>query len=253
MSRFFLDISYKGTAYAGWQVQPNANTVQAEVDKALFTFFRREISSLGAGRTDAGVHARQLMVHVDISLEEVPQKLFHALNGLLPRDIGLNAILKPHQEDLHARFDAIARAYTYQIVRKKDPHHWEDALWVRQRIDLEEMKKAAAMLPGYREFGSFCKAHADNMTNFCRIDHAYFEERGELLLFHIRADRFLRGMVRAIVGTLLQVGSGAMSLDGFRKVIEAQDRRVAGPNAEAKGLFLVEVAYPQGALKQLYP
>ncbi|MCI4668445.1 MAG: tRNA pseudouridine(38-40) synthase TruA [Bacteroidia bacterium] len=250
MNRIFLDISYKGSNYAGWQVQPNANTVQAELNKALSTFFRRDVQSLGAGRTDSGVHAKQLFVHVDLE-EEIPGNLYHSLNGLLPKDIAINGIYLPKENELHARFDAIARAYTYQMVFKKNPHHWEDALWVRHSIDLEAMQKAADILKTYDEFGSFCKAHADNMTNFCRMDHAYFEEQGELVLFHIRANRFLRGMVRAIVGTLLLVGNGSMSLESFRELIEAQDRKKAGPNAAAKGLFLVEVAYPEGALTKI--
>lgn len=252
MKRYFLDISYKGTHYAGWQVQPNANTVQAELNKALATLFRQEIPTLGAGRTDSGVHARQLFVHVDLD-RELPHNFYHAINGLLPRDIALNGVYLPEKNDLHARFDAKARAYTYQMVLQKDPHHWEDALWVRHQIDLEAMQKGAEILLEYEEFGAFCKAHADNMTNFCRMDHAFFEQKDELLLFHIRANRFLRGMVRAIVGTLLLMGNGSLSHDGFRRIIESQDRQQAGPNAAAKGLFLVEVAYPENALRRLYP
>ncbi|MEO0896961.1 MAG: tRNA pseudouridine(38-40) synthase TruA [Bacteroidota bacterium] len=248
MPRYFLDIAYKGTQYAGWQVQPNANTVQAELNKALSTFLRKEMTSLGAGRTDAGVHATQLHVHIDVQ-EELPLQFFHSINGLLPNDIALNGVYRPVNPELHARFDAISRAYTYQLIFKKNPHHIHDAMWVRQQLDISKMKAAAAILREYKEFGAFCKAHADNHTNFCDIMHAYFEERDHLLLFHIKANRFLRGMVRAVVGTLLMVGSGKINLQEFRQIIESQDRKNAGSNAPAKGLFLVEVAYPEETLE----
>ncbi|MEM7369408.1 MAG: tRNA pseudouridine(38-40) synthase TruA [Bacteroidota bacterium] len=242
--RYILDISYQGANYAGWQIQPNANTVQAELDAALSTLLRTDIRSTGAGRTDAGVHARQLIVHFDHA-GEIPHSLLHGLNGILPYDIAANALFQPTTSDFHSRFTATSRSYVYQIVRQKSPEYYLTAHWIRYQIDVENMNRAAALLLEYDEFGSFCKAHADNATNLCQMYHAYWEESQDLLCFHIKANRFLRGMVRAIVGTLLLVGRGKMSLSEFRAVIEAQDRTAAGPAAEAKGLFLTEVGYPE--------
>ncbi|MEO1449800.1 MAG: tRNA pseudouridine(38-40) synthase TruA [Bacteroidota bacterium] len=248
--RFFLDISYKGTHFAGWQIQPNAWTVQAELEKALSTVFGQPTSCMGAGRTDAGVHAEQLMVHVDAP-RAMDLRILHQLNGLLGPDVAVNAIYKPVKPDLHARFDATYRAYRYQIIRRKSPIHREFAMWVRQVLDIPAMQTAAKILFEFEEFGSFCKSHAGNATNFCRIDRAEFEETGELLNFHIQADRFLRGMVRATIGTLLLVGQGKLDQEGFRAILAKQDRRAAGPNAPAAGLFLTKVGYPKGSLIQV--
>ncbi|MEL6672212.1 MAG: tRNA pseudouridine(38-40) synthase TruA [Bacteroidota bacterium] len=246
--RYVLDISYHGGAYAGWQIQPNAHTVQAELEGAMKTFFGEEVSVMGAGRTDAGVHGKQLMVHFDRE-EELALPFVHSLNGILPGDLAVNALYVAEDPEFHARFSATHRAYIYQLVRKKSPLWPGLAMWVRHPLDLEAMQAAARSLKDYESFGSFCKAHGANKTNRCRIDHAYWEENGDLLCFHIGADRFLRGMVRAIVGTLLLVGAGKMSLEEFRAVIEAEDRTQAGPNAPAHGLFLTEVRYPEDSLR----
>lgn len=249
--RYFLDIAYKGTRYAGWQVQANApNTVQAALDRALSVLLQAPVQSTGAGRTDTGVHARQLVVHFDTDAPVGPA-FVHSLNGLLPYDIAVNALLEPLQPDLHARFDAISRAYVYRVVRRKSPLDYEFALWVRQEIDMDKMNEAAAMLLEYEDFASFCKAHGNQDHTLCRMDRAVWEVEGECLLFHIRANRFLRGMVRALVGTLLWVGSGRLSTADFRAIIEARDRRRAGPNVDAQGLFLTEVNYPPGVLRVL--
>ena len=244
--RYVLDISYKGTHYAGWQIQPNAITVQEVLQEALTTFLRKPTTCTGAGRTDAGVHARQLIVHFDHEGPLNPRFL-HAVNGILPADIAVNAVCKSADPDFHARFHALNRAYVYQIVRRKSPLHEDFAYWVRYKLDVEAMNKAGELLKEYEEFGSFCKAYAANETNLCDIHHAYWEETDELLLFHIKANRFLRGMVRAVVGTLLEIGRGKIGMEGFRKVIEAQDRSAAGPAVAAKGLFLTEVNYPENS------
>lgn len=244
--RYILDISYQGTRYAGWQIQPNANTVQAELDTALSTLLRTKIRSTGAGRTDAGVHARQLIVHFD-HVGPVPDNLLHGLNGILPYDIAVKHLFRPNDPEFHSRFTASSRSYIYQIVRKKSPEYHQTAHWIRYEVDLEAMNTAASILMEYEEFGSFCKAHADNATNLCQMYHAYWQESGDLLCFHIKANRFLRGMVRAIVGTLLLVGRGKINIEDFRNIIEAQDRTAAGPAAAAKGLFLTEVGYPTGS------
>jgi tRNA pseudouridine38-40 synthase len=244
--RYFLDISYKGTHYAGWQRQKNALGVQEVLEKALSTFLRQATQAHGAGRTDTGVHARQLMVHFEYE-GKLDRSFFAGINGLLPYDIAVNKVLLPSHPGLHARFDAISRAYVYQIVRHKSPEHHEFAHWERQNLDLKAMAAAAATLLEFEEFASFCKAHGNQNHYRCDMQEVRWEEKDDLLLFHIRANRFLRGMVRAIVGTLLFVGRGKLTVEEFRQIIEAQDRQAAGPNAPAKGLFLTEVRYPVGS------
>lgn len=245
--RYVLDIAYDGTSYAGWQRQPNAHTVQAELEAALSTALRQETTCTGAGRTDTGVHARQLIVHFDHP-GALPPRFRHSLNALLPPAVAVHGLFRPADPDFHSRFHAVRRAYVYQIVRRKDAFLREQATWVRHSLDLPAMQAAAALLLEYDDFASFCKAHGANETTLCRMDAAYWREEGELLCFHIAANRFLRGMVRAIVGTLLEVGRGRRDLADFRRVIEARDRRAAGPNAAPQGLFLTEVCYPPGSL-----
>lgn len=248
--RYVLDISYKGTNYAGWQVQDNAFTVQEELEKALSTILSQKISVLGAGRTDAGVHARQLIVHFDLD-RIPPQSLRHSLNGILSKDISINHIHQANSPSFHARFDAISRAYVYQCSRNKSPFHQEFALWLRHDLDMNIVEKATKTLLAHEDFASFCKSRADNKTNICRIDHAYWEEKGELLLFHIQADRFLRGMVRGLVGTILEIGRGKRPADDMQRILLEKDRRAAGPSAEACGLFLTEVNYPEGSFSEI--
>lgn len=248
--RYAIDISFDGTSYAGWQRQHNAISVQQRLEEALEVLLRQPTAAVGAGRTDAGVHARKMIVHFDAETALPPQFL-HSLNGILPFDIAAKKLFLAQSADFHARFSATARGYTYQIVQQKSPLMRQQAMWVRHPLDLAAMQAAAGLLREYSEFGSFCKAHADNQTNICRIDRAEWEQQGELLLFHIQADRFLRGMVRAIVGSLLWVGSGKWSVERFREVIEAQDRSAAGPAADAQGLFLTVVEYPEGMLSEI--
>lgn len=248
--RYFLDISYHGSQYAGWQRQNNAISVQQKLEEALTIYLREESACTGAGRTDAGVHARQLMVHFDTDKPQ-DRRIVAGLNGILPNDIAIKALYRPTQMPFHARFDASHRAYIYQIIKYKNPEYQHTANWVKPELDLDKMQAAAATLLEYKEFASFCKAHGNNLTYLCDIRRAEFEVKGDLLLFHIGANRFLRGMVRAVVGTLLWVGSGRLSIEDFRQIIEAQDRKAAGPNAAAKGLFLTEVLYPEGSLEQI--
>ncbi|RMG69444.1 MAG: tRNA pseudouridine(38-40) synthase TruA [Bacteroidetes bacterium] len=245
--RYVLDIAYDGTGFAGWQRQPNAHTVQAELEAALSTALRQQTSCTGAGRTDAGVHARQLIVHFDHP-EALPPRFFHSLNALLPATVSVNGLYRTADPDFHSRFHAVRRAYIYQIIRKKSPFYRDQATWVRHELDLAAMQAAAAVLPEYEDFASFCKAHGAHETTLCRMDAAFWQEEGDLLCFHIAANRFLRGMVRAIVGTLLEVGRGRRDIADFRRVIEARDRRAAGANAPPQGLFLTEVSYPEGSL-----
>lgn len=250
--RYVLDISYHGKAYAGWQIQPNANTVQAELEKALSTLLRQAVGVIGAGRTDAGVHARQLIVHFDYE-GALPSNFFYGVNGILPHDIAVHRLLQPTAEDFHARFDAISRSYEYHLVLQKTPLAHGLAYWVRQKLDFSLMNEAASEMTAYQDFASFCKAHGDNKTTLCDLSHAYWEPQGDKWIFHIKANRFLRGMVRAVVGTLLEVGKGKISVADFKQIIESKDRKLAGANVAAEGLFLTEVAYPEGSFHQLFP
>lgn len=245
--RYALDIVYDGTEYSGWQIQPNAVTIQQRINEALSTALREPTFCAGAGRTDAGVHASQLIAHFD-GPETLPPRFFHSLNGILPQDIGIKAIYRPQKAEFHARFDAVSRAYIYQLVFRKPVLERRRVMWVRHPVDLSVMQRAAVALLDYDSFGAFCKTQGGNKTNFCRIMHAYFKEEGETLQLHIKADRFLRGMVRAIVGTLLLIGKGDMTVEEMRQVILSEDRTQAGPNAEARGLTLTEVNYPDGYL-----
>lgn len=254
--RFAIAISYLGTHYAGWQAQPSVITVQSELDKALSTVLRENIQTLGAGRTDAGVHASELIVHFDCE-KALPTNFLKRINGVLPADISVNRLYIPKNPAFHARFDAIARGYEYFITAEKNPYlkgmtwyHWG-------KLDIEKMNQAAALLLQYDDFASFAKTGADNKTTFCKIYKAEFSytqmppfSTAPLLKFHIRADRFLRGMVRATVGTLIEVGEGRCSIADFQKIIEAKDRKKAGSNAPSDGLFLVEVSYPEGTFEE---
>lgn len=250
--RYVLDISYHGKAYAGWQRQPNANSVQEELEKAVATLLRQPIGTIGAGRTDAGVHARQLIVHFDYEAA-LPANFFYGLNGILPHDIAVHRLLRPENQGFHARFDAISRSYEYHLVLQKTPLSYGLAYWVRQELDFASMNQAAKTMTSHQDFASFCKAHGDNKTTLCDLSHAFWEQRGDKWVFHIKANRFLRGMVRAVVGTLIEVGKGKISVDDFREIIEGKDRKLAGANVAPEGLFLTEVAYPEGSFYQLFP
>ncbi len=243
MPRYVLEISYDGTAYAGWQIQNNATAVQEVLEKALTILLQENISATGAGRTDTGVHACQLYVHFDVK-QEIQAGMIYQLNGILPQDIAVNMLSRAKSEDFHVRFDAIRRAYEYQVVTRKTPHLHAYALWVQQELNWEAMNQAAASLLKYEDFASFCKAHGNNRTTLCQIFDAHWTQKKDRWVFYIAANRFLRGMVRAIVGTLLEVGRNKLTVDKFQEIIEKQDRSAAGPNVSAKGLSLTEVQYP---------
>lgn len=245
--RWALDIAYRGSRYAGWQAQDNANTVQAELDKSLSTVLRSRIETVGAGRTDTGVHAEQLIVHFDYA-GELNATLLHRLNGVLPYDIAVKALFKARRPDFHARFDAIQRSYRYQLTRSKSPILHDLTLWVKQPLSLEKMQAAAAILPEYSDFAAFCKAHGNNLTTLCTVYDAHWEVYEHIWHFHISANRFLRGMVRAIVGTLLLVGTEKISLETFREMVASGDRSKTGPNVGPQGLFLTEVRYSPNEL-----
>lgn len=248
--RYFIQLSFKGTNYHGWQVQPNAVSVQAVLEKALSTVLRETIQVTGAGRTDTGVHARFFVAHFDSVAENLDRPDFvYRMNNFLPADIAFQKIWEVHSE-AHARFDALSRTYQYFISRKKNPFAAETAYLFTLPLDVAAMNKAALALFDYTDFTSFSRLHTDVKTNNCKIYKAVWEEDGGLLIFTITADRFLRNMVRAIVGTLLEVGKGKLSVENFREIVEAKNRNVAGTSAPAHGLFLTNIEYPE-SLKPL--
>ena len=300
--RFFITFSYNGTRYCGWQRQPNGIAVQEELEKALTTILRTPLELTGAGRTDAGVHALNMVAHFDIaddmlpsylkesdaeikqrsysppvlggtdvgvsadpsllgicqatrrSLKAIPRsgegvingykRLINNLNSLLPYDIAVKNIERVTDE-AHARFDALSRKYEYHIITHKNPFLKEQACRIHFLLNMELMNEAAKVLFEYQDFTSFSKLHTDVKTNNCTIMEAYWQQRGEELVFTIKANRFLRNMVRAIVGTLMEVGRERLTLEGFRQVIEAKNRCSAGHSVPACGLYFIEAEYPE--------
>jgi tRNA pseudouridine38-40 synthase len=250
MPRYVIDVQYKGTAYSGWQLQANATeTVQAYVEKALSIVLRTPTTVYGAGRTDAGVHATKMPAHFDYEGELHPSFML-AMNAILPPDIAVMAGYRALIPDFHARYKARRRAYQYHVTFRKTPVRHGLAWWTKPALDLEAMAEGAAILPQYSNFKSFAKAGGAEKF-ICKITKAYFEPTEDGFIFHIEADRFLRGMVRAIMGTLVLMGEGKLDAAGLRKVIEAENRAAAGPNAPPDGLFLCEVQYPECSLELL--
>ncbi|MEG1660558.1 MAG: tRNA pseudouridine(38-40) synthase TruA [Bacteroides sp.] len=245
MQRYFIYLAYDGTDYHGWQIQPNGISVQACVMKALSTFLRREVHVTGAGRTDAGVHASLMVAHFDFPEELDTDNVKEKLNRLLPLDISVYQVRRV-LPDANARFAAVARTYKYYVTSTKQAFNRQYRWRMYGELDYEQMNEAAQTLFDYTDFTSFSKLHTDAKTNICHLTHAAWTKVDEdTWVFTIRADRFLRNMVRAIVGTLIEVGRGKLSLEGFRQVIEQHDRGKAGTSAPANGLFLVNVEYPE--------
>ncbi len=243
--RYFIRLSYDGSNYHGWQIQENAWSVQEELEKALAVVVREKVDLVGAGRTDTGVHAAFYMAHFDSKLDTLAtEKTVFKLNCLLPDDIAVQKIFQV-RPDAHARFDATYREYKYYISGGKDPFSFKYADKENRKLDLVQMNEAARTLFDYNDFTSFSKLGSDTKTNICNIYKAFWEEKGIQVVFTIRADRFLRNMVRAIVGTLLEVGLGKKTVQDFRTVIEKRDRSSAGASVAAKGLFLVDIGYPE--------
>lgn len=244
--RFFLEIAYDGTAYHGWQVQPNAISVQEKLNQALFTFLREEVETIGAGRTDTGVHAKQLYVHFDSANEVLsnnPYKAIAAINALLPYDISVQRII-PVEYDAHARFDAIERSYEYHAHLHKNPFLINRSWLLRDAPDVNKMNEAAKLLLGTKDFACFSKSNTQVFTTICTIAEARWEQNGEHFVFHITADRFLRNMVRAIVGTLLEIGLKGKPISYLQEVLESKNRSKAGVSVPAHGLYLTRVIYP---------
>lgn len=243
--RYFIELGYNGTAYHGWQTQPNGITVQECLDKALSVYFRQEIISLGCGRTDAGVHATQFFAHFDVA-DQTENKVIKAttgLNALLPYTIAIKRIFAV-ANDAHARFDATARAYEYHIHFDKDPFKLDRSWLYKGILNVELMNQAAQMLFNYTDFSCFSKSNTQTFTNNCKIMEAGFKATADGLVFTIKADRFLRNMVRAIVGTLILVGKKDIAVNEVAKIIEGKSRSQAGQSVPACGLYLVKVSYP---------
>ena len=243
MKRFFISISYDGTAYHGWQVQPNGHSVQAELQRCLSTLLREEIAVTGAGRTDAGVHARCMVAHFDIEQPIDEGQLTYKLNRILPRDISVQKVWEV-ANDLHARFSAVSRTYHYYIHTQKDPFLRSYSCELHYSLDFAKMNEAAACLLQYEDFGAFCKSHADVKTTLCQVTQArWVQQSSYSWYFEISANRFLRNMVRAVVGTLIDVGRGRLTVDDFCKVVEGKKRTDAGESMPAHALFLEDVSY----------
>jgi tRNA pseudouridine38-40 synthase len=244
MKRYFLFFQYKGSNYHGWQIQPNARSVQEEMQKAMGILFKKDIELVGAGRTDTGVHARLMVAHFDYDEDLDKVELVYRLNSILSKDI---AVLKVHKvkEAFHARFDAISRTYQYTVSLQKDPFSEDQAHRLFKTPDFELMNKACFFLLGEKDFSCFSKAHTQTFTNNCHIYSAGWFQKGDLWVFEIKANRFLRNMVRAIVGTMLEIGEGRRSVDSINELIAGKNRSEAGFSVPAKGLFLTQIEYPE--------
>ncbi|MDO4762961.1 MAG: tRNA pseudouridine(38-40) synthase TruA [Flavobacteriaceae bacterium] len=240
--RYFIEFSYNGANFFGYQIQPNQISVQEVLEKALSTILREEIKTTGAGRTDTGVHAKKMFAHFD-TLQIIEENLPKKLNAFLPPSIAIHRIF-PVREDLHARFDALKRTYEYYISTEKNPFTENSAwqLW-RKPIDVNLMNESCKILFEYEDFTSFSKLHTDNKTNLCKIYHAEWTQNGSEITFTISANRFLRNMVRAIVGTMVDIGLGKIKPEDLHQIIQQKHRNSAGASAPAHGLFLVNVEY----------
>ena len=241
--RYFIEFAYNGKNYHGWQYQPHSISVQEVLNKALSTLLKQAIDVTGAGRTDTGVHAKQMYAHFDFDRELDSSFWTQKLNAFLPKDIVVYRIIPLH-DDAHARFDATSRTYEYHIHTFKDAFDNEASWYYFHKLDVEKMNEAAKILFEYKDFKCFSKTHTDVKTFNCVMMEANWKQNGNKLVFTVAADRFLRNMVRAIVGTLVNVGQGKLTLQEFREIIESRDRNKAGFSVPAHGLYLTKVAYP---------
>lgn len=241
--RYFIEFAYNGTKYHGWQIQPSAISVQEVLTNCLKTLLREDLEIVGAGRTDAGVHATKMYGHFDTEKDVTDQKWVQKMNSFLPEDITVFRII-PVSEDAHARFDATARTYEYHIHTFKNSF-LKDLSWYHFRaLDVNKMNEAAKILLEYEDFECFSKTHTDVFTFNCTITQAYWKQDGDRLVFTVSANRFLRNMVRAIVGTLINIGLGKFQVEDMRLIIESKNRGEAGFSVPAHGLYLIDVKYP---------
>jgi len=243
MPRYFLEVSYKGTNYSGFQIQQNANSIQAEIEKAFQILQKEKIDLTGSSRTDAGVHALQNFFHFDFE-GEINSHFVYKMNAILPDDIVLQKLM-PVDHEAHCRFDAISREYKYFIYRHKDPFLEDTAFYFPYKLNIELMQQAAAMIQTYRDFTSFSKRNTQVRTFNCHIMASDWQWEDECLVFYVTADRFLRGMVRALVATMLKIGRGKMTIAEFKNVVEEKDCSKASFAAPSQGLFLMRVNFPK--------
>ncbi|WLD24686.1 tRNA pseudouridine(38-40) synthase TruA [Flavobacterium dauae] len=241
--RYFIQFSYNGTNYHGWQLQPNAISVQEILTKALKTLFRDDFEIVGAGRTDAGVHAKLMYAHFDTDVVFNKEKMIQKLNSFLPEDVTVFNFFEV-DKDAHARFDAVSRSYEYHIHTFKNSFLKNLSYYQFKNLDIDKMNEAAKILLQYEDFECFSKTHTDVFTFNCTITTAYWEQKGSQLIFHISANRFLRNMVRAIVGTLINVGLGKIQVNDLHQIIKSKNRGKAGFSVPAHGLYLTKVMYP---------
>jgi len=244
--RFFIHLAYRGTNYHGWQIQPNAVTIQQTLNEALSVILRKDINLVGAGRTDTGVHASSFYAHFDLNPEQNidTNHLVFKLNCYLPRDIAIYNVY-PVPGNAHARFDATSRTYKYYMFTRKNPFYTDTSYFLFKKVNIEKMNEACSLLQNYKDFTSFSKRSTETKTNLCDIYRAEWIKKGNKLTFTIEANRFLRNMVRALVGTMIEIGEGKLSIDEFTQIIEKKDRTMAGYSIPANGLFLTDIQYPK--------
>jgi tRNA pseudouridine38-40 synthase len=241
--RFFIELSYNGKVYHGWQNQPDAISVQEVLEKALSTILKQQIAVVGAGRTDAGVHASQMFAHFDCE-RTLPDTIIFKLNSYLPKDIAIKSIFEV-KDDAHARFNAVSRTYNYKISSRKNVFNYEYAYALQKSLDIELMNQACEILLQYNDFQCFSKVRTDVKTYYCKLMSAQWELKNNELIFTIKSDRFLRNMVRAIVGTLVNIGLGKLEVEKLHDILNSKDRGEAGFSVPAHGLYLVNVEYPE--------
>lgn len=242
--RYFIELSYNGSAYHGWQNQPDAISVQEVLEKALSTLLREPISTMGAGRTDTGVHAKQMFAHFDYDGDFNVTNLVFKLNSFLPKDVAIYDVFKV-KDDTHTRFDAMSRTYLYRLTLKKDVFSVDHVLYVKQALDVDKMKEASKILFQYKDFQCFSKSKTDVKTYHCDIMKAEWFYKDDELHFEIKANRFLRNMVRAIVGTMINIGLGKVDVDELHDIIKSKNRSEAGFSVPAHGLYLTKIEYPE--------
>ena len=247
--RYFIHLAYNGTNYHGWQIQPNAITIQQTLNEALNVILRENVNLVGAGRTDAGVHASSFYAHFDLTSKQSVDidHLVFKLNCYLPRDIAIYNIL-PVPGKAHARFDATSRTYNYYIFTRKNPFNTDTSYFLFKKVNVERMNEACSLLMNYKDFTSFSKRSTETKTNLCDIYRAEWIKKGNKLTFTIEANRFLRNMVRALVGTMIEIGEGKLSPGEFTEIIEGKDRTLARYSIPANGLFLTDIQYPKSVL-----
>ena len=250
MPRYFLEVAYKGTLYSGFQIQDNASSIQQEVEKALEVFYRQPIALTGSSRTDTGVHAMQNFFHFDYQ-GVIEDKVLYNMNSILPADIVVKSI-RPVAPDAHCRYDALSREYRYYLYRQKNPFLADRAWFYPYTLDRDKLRAAAALIPEYQDFTSFSKRSTQVKTFLCTIQESAWKEEETGLVYHVKANRFLRGMVRGLVGTMLQVGRGKLSVEDFAEVIRRKDNQLADFSAPGHGLFLYQIYFPVSVFENIH-